>query len=568
MAGTAALLLLPVLALAAPEVLYINAGRGGSNADNPTAQRHSGKNNANGHNWQLHNSEEYPLTKPNEDIPDIGKAAQQQPDSPDSLNPTMTPPSVQCGAEVDGTLIQNGTISSPGYPDNYPAFLNCVWRIKAMPGKKILATFSEFDVTASTECGSDYVTVTTGDLAAGGSSIRYCGKSPPAYIESLGEVLVIEFHTNQGDSCRGFALDYTIVTKEVTCGSKTSDAQFEFLSPLYPAMLPNKTAQCDLTISHDCENPICQLRLDFLDLRLGPPTGGDCNGDQFIVRANEPLPVLCGNNSGQHIYVDVRGRSETNLNLLTMPVFPKPVGVHNESDGSRTIVSWLHEVDPHRGWKILVTQLPCDCSDSSLPDRYCTALHIMSITVLNSCAPTGCLQYHTGITGTVSSFNFHGTIMNYEPCYFGNETTCGAPVWTGHLNSLDYSTCIKSAPGYCGIAFQQPDSSSFQLSGLDTGNIPFPLNGEASCSEDYVFIPRGQHPSDMTGQYTEERYCGQVIGNKLAGPVLSYAKPFLLMTRTDGVEAHSGVALNNRGYSLNYQQIPCSVDRASATAFT
>ena len=41
------------------------------------------------------------------------------------------------------------------------------------------------------------------------------------------------------------------------------------------------------------------------------------------VRANEPLPVLCGNNSGQHIYVDVRGRSETNLNLLTMPIFPK-----------------------------------------------------------------------------------------------------------------------------------------------------------------------------------------------------------------------------------------------------
>ena len=36
------------------------------------------------------------------------------------------------------------------------------------------------------------------------------------------------------------------------------------------------------------------------------------------------------------------------------------------------------------------------------------------------------------------------------------------------------------------------------------------------------------------------------MGNKLAGPVLSYAKPFLVMTRTDGAEASSGVALNNR----------------------
>ena len=106
------------------------------------------------------------------------------------------------------------------------------------------------------------------------------------------------------------------------------------------------------------------------------------------------------------------------------------------------------------------------------------------------------------------------------------------------------------------------------MSGLDSGNIPFPWNGESSCSEDYLFIPRGEHPADTTGQYTEERYCGQVMGNKLAGPVLSYAKPFLVMTRTDGAEAFSGVALNNRGYSLAYHQIPCTVARGSAAAFT
>ena len=75
---------------------------------------------------------------------------------------------MECGQEVDGTLVQNGTISSPGYPDNYPAFLSCTWRIRANPGKKILATFSEFDVTASTDCDSDYVVVTTGPVDQGG----------------------------------------------------------------------------------------------------------------------------------------------------------------------------------------------------------------------------------------------------------------------------------------------------------------------------------------------------------------------------------------------------------------
>merc|ERR1712172_282129 len=179
----------------------------------------------------------------------------------------------------------------------------------------------------------------------------------------------------------------------------TADVQFEFTSPSYPRALANRTSQCDLTVSHDCTKPVCQLRLDLLDFELGPPTAGDCNDDQFIVRANDPLPTLCGDNTGQHMYVDVRGRSETNLNILSMPIFPKPVGVHNETDSSRTIIHWLNEVDPDRKWKMLVTQLPCDCSVSSLSVPK---------------APTGCLQFYTGIKGEVKSFNYEGTVRNYE----------------------------------------------------------------------------------------------------------------------------------------------------------
>ena len=66
---------------------------------------------------------------------------------------------------------------SPGYPDNYPAYLACKWRIQAAPGKKILATFSEFDVTASNNCNSDYVTVTTGGGNAKAKPARSSQKS-------------------------------------------------------------------------------------------------------------------------------------------------------------------------------------------------------------------------------------------------------------------------------------------------------------------------------------------------------------------------------------------------------
>ena len=64
------------------------------------------------------------------------------------------------------------------------------------------------------------------------------------------------------------------------------------------------------------------------------------------------------------------------------------------------------------------------------------------------------------------------------------------------------------------------------------------------------------------------RYCGQVLGNKLAGPILSFSKPFVVRTKTDSAEPHGGVAINNRGYRLTYKQIPGSVERHNTAAFS
>ena len=104
---------------------------------------------------------------------------------------------------------------------------SCVWRIKATPGKKILASFrcsqiGNYESNLSTSFPASLtwppaliaaLTTSPSPLETllrwkkkgweiigekqGGTSTRYCGKSPPAYIESLGEMLEIEFHTNQ-----------------------------------------------------------------------------------------------------------------------------------------------------------------------------------------------------------------------------------------------------------------------------------------------------------------------------------------------------------------------------------
>ena len=54
-------------------------------------------------------------------------------------------------------------------------------------------------------------------------------------------------------------------------------------------------------------------------------------------------------------------------------------------------------------------------------------------------------------------------VRNYEPCWNGTEAACGAALHTGHLNNLDYTACVQSEPGYCGISYRQVASLVFFL---------------------------------------------------------------------------------------------------------
>lgn len=69
-------------------------------------------------------------------------------------------------------------------------------------------------------------------------------------------------------------------------------------------------------------------------------------------------------------------------------------------------------------WRIRITQHTCDAPES---------------------APEGCLQYLTGISGNISSFNWKLT-DNMNGASFSN-----------HLSNLRYSVCVRRESGYCSI---------------------------------------------------------------------------------------------------------------------
>merc|ERR1712178_244417 len=113
----------------------------------------------------------------------------------------------------------------------------------------------------------------------------------------------------------------------VTCGEVTQAKEFNFVSPGYPVSVGLSNLTCGLAIDHGCngvnsnsfsssDTSVCQLRLDFDEFTIQPPLLGNCIFDMFYVGANGKYPLLCGDNSGHHVYLNVEGRASTDLTFI------------------------------------------------------------------------------------------------------------------------------------------------------------------------------------------------------------------------------------------------------------
>lgn len=84
---------------------------------------------------------------------------------------------------------------------------------------------------------------------------------------------------------------------------------------------------------------ICQLRIELLDFSLAQPSGdGICNTDVLSISGGASnVPLLCGENSGQHIIVDF--------------IDSNPITITVKATASFTF---------GRHWNIRVSQIGCE----------------------------------------------------------------------------------------------------------------------------------------------------------------------------------------------------------------
>ncbi|XP_037936135.1 uncharacterized protein LOC119670086 [Teleopsis dalmanni] len=287
-----------------------------------------------------------------------------------------------------------------------------------------------------------------------------------------------------------------------TCGSTTSNNNTYFYNSGYPGTYGGG-GRCSIVVQ-PTDSSICQLRIDFLALSLAPPSGdGVCNTDSLTISGGASrVPTICGENSGQHVYVDFSGQSSITIALA--------------SSAGYTF---------NRQWQFQITQLACASATQ---------------------APSGCLQYYMETSGTVSSFNYvsaPNSLLN----------SIGVP-GTRQIASHRYGICIRMGANQCSITWSQVSSDlySFTLTN-DVGAIDPTLLGTADvqsqeCTTDFIVIP---NPLQNNAVLPSDRFCGLGLVE-----TTSNTKPFVLYVVTD---ANENLDISNRGFYLSYSQNACPI---------
>jgi len=290
------------------------------------------------------------------------------------------------------------------------------------------------------------------------------------------------------------------------------------------------------TIVQNCRYTICpsasvisRIRFDFNTHTIANPvsaatvgsgtatdTGrggaGTCGTDQFVITGAQgaPSPVICGVNDGQHMILDSNG-----------------VDCHIASFMIATATT-----TPTRSWDIWVTQF-------------------REVDIINTirAGPPGCLQYFTGSTGYVSSFNFPSIAT------LGASTTTSAA--TTHLNNQQYNICIRRETGMTQICYTPIGSAGTAAIAQSTFGLGLALAAASSdavsgsqCIADYLGIPGGDvsaTPQVVTAA-GQSKFCGRALNTAVATgttahiTICTIETPFRLNFFTDEFEASIGIA--------------------------
>ncbi|XP_047455679.1 cubilin [Mugil cephalus] len=184
-----------------------------------------------------------------------------------------------------------GTITSPDYPQNFPANVECSWQVIAHEGKHLELIYgSDFQIPDSSgTCESSYVKVWSGDNQNAENLLSTgCGSVAPGPFVAPYNIITTRFQAT-GDRGKGFSLSYS-----TRCGSNFTAPTGRVVSPDYPADYPHRS-NCNYTINAGEQTVVVLIFRVFL--LEGHST---CRYDGLQIydldRGGPAIATLCGTN--------------------------------------------------------------------------------------------------------------------------------------------------------------------------------------------------------------------------------------------------------------------------------
>ncbi|XP_044134960.1 bone morphogenetic protein 1 [Bufo gargarizans] len=179
-----------------------------------------------------------------------------------------------CAATCGGFLTKlNGTISSPGFPKEYPPNKNCVWQLVAPTQFRITLTFQHFETEGNDVCKYDYVEVRSGLTSDSKLLGKFCGQELPPVISSQYNNMRIEFKSDNTVSKKGFKATYYSDKDE--CSRDNGGCQHECVNTQGSYICSCRSGFTLHENKHDCKEAGCNHNVTASNQNITSPNWPD-----------------------------------------------------------------------------------------------------------------------------------------------------------------------------------------------------------------------------------------------------------------------------------------------------
>ncbi|XP_074652971.1 cubilin-like [Tubulanus polymorphus] len=188
----------------------------------------------------------------------------------------------------------SGTFMTPGYPDYYPSYHECVWTVATSLGRRIELTLLGLDLENNAECKYDFIEIFGGPDMTSPLISKLCHKTTQSQmIMTSGNNMYVRFKSDRSQSGKGFKATYQVI--DGGCGGNFTAKSGTITSQGYPGNYGHNI-DCEWKVTVD-ENYVVQITIEDFDIE---GTHDNCNYDYLQIFDGNSItaPSLlkhCGN---------------------------------------------------------------------------------------------------------------------------------------------------------------------------------------------------------------------------------------------------------------------------------